>query len=221
MRPTDILSSEHRVIEQVLDCLECIAQGARKNQSLDIASAEKAVLFLRTFADACHHGKEEQQLFTALEARGMPTRVGPIAVMLGEHEIGRALIREIDAAISAAKNREAGAPERFADKAHEYVELLRDHIAKEDQVLFPMAESMLTSQEKEHVLAMFEKVEQSHPAGTHQAMEAIARDLASRFGIDASKHSAPLAVGGCCHHASPAQSDGRERSSCGSVRTTA
>ncbi len=221
MRPTDILSSEHRVIELVLDCLECIAEGARKNQSLDIASAEKAVLFLRTFADACHHGKEEQQLFTALEARGMPTRVGPIAVMLGEHEIGRALIREIDAAISAAKNREAGAPERFGDKAHDYVELLRDHIAKEDQVLFPMAESMLTSQEKERVLTQFEKVEQSHPAGTHQAMEAIARDLAARFGIDASKQTAQVAVGGCCHHASAASGAARETNSCGAVRTTA
>lgn len=200
MRPTDILSAEHRVIEIVLDCLEQIADGARSSKVLDVASAEQAVLFLRTFADTCHHGKEEQQLFKTLEARGMPVRVGPIAVMLGEHEAGRALVRELDAAVSAAKARDASAPARFAEKAHDYVELLREHIAKEDQVLFPMAESMLDTEEKQRVVAEFEKLEQSHAPGTHQAMEQIARTLAARFGVETGKQMAQMGLGGCCHH---------------------
>ena len=68
MKPTEILSSEHRVIEQVLDCLDQIITGAERTGKLDSAAATDAVDFFRTFADQCHHGKEETHLFTALEA---------------------------------------------------------------------------------------------------------------------------------------------------------
>jgi hemerythrin-like domain-containing protein len=73
MRPTEILSSEHRVIEQVLDCLERIADNCSAQGSLNRESAEAAIDFFRTFADRCHHGKEETYLFPAMEACGFPS----------------------------------------------------------------------------------------------------------------------------------------------------
>ncbi len=57
MRPTEILMQEHRVIEQVLNCLEIIAQRAEADSKLDTDSANQAIDFLRNFADRCHHGK--------------------------------------------------------------------------------------------------------------------------------------------------------------------
>jgi hemerythrin-like domain-containing protein len=71
MRPTEILSSEHRVIEQVLDCLEAMVKGLRAGKPLEEERAATALYFLRQFADACHHGKEEERLFPMLVARGM------------------------------------------------------------------------------------------------------------------------------------------------------
>lgn len=201
MNPTEILSSEHRVIEIVLDCLERLAEKARGSRRLDIDSADQAVRFLRTFADACHHQKEEQKLFKALEARGLPGHVGPISVMLGEHETGRALLRELDLAISAARAGEQDAAERFAARAGAYVELLRDHIAKEDQVLFPMAEGLLDAATKERLVADFEELERGHAPGTHEEMERIASTLAQRFGVELQDRPQPAATGGCCHHA--------------------
>ena len=89
MTATDILSNEHRVIEQVLACLKKIAQQALEAGKLDKGPAEDAIEFLRTFADRCHHGKEEVHLFPAMEARGFPHDTGPIGVMLLEHREGR------------------------------------------------------------------------------------------------------------------------------------
>src|SRR5262245_578365 len=77
MRPTDILSAEHRVIEQVLDCLQRIGENAASSGTLDMDSARAALRVLRTFADRCHHGKEEERLFPMLAKRGLPTHVGP------------------------------------------------------------------------------------------------------------------------------------------------
>ena len=201
MNPTEILSSEHRVIEIVLDCLERLADEARRSGRLDLESAAQAMRFLRTFADACHHEKEEQKLFKALEARGLPRRMGPLAVMLGEHETGRSLVRELDVAIYAAREGEEDAPQRFADRAVAYVELLREHIAKEDQVLFPMAEGLLDAHAKERLVADFEELERCHAPGTHEEMERIARTLAERFGVELQNRPQPAAIGGCCHHA--------------------
>ena len=70
MRPTEILMQEHRVIEQVLDCLETMAQRAEAGEGVDLESAKQAIDFFRNFADRCHHGKEEDCLFPLLEQKG-------------------------------------------------------------------------------------------------------------------------------------------------------
>src|SRR5271166_4514533 len=93
MKPTEILSGEHRIIEQVLDCLETMAQKSTTHGHLDEISARQAIDFFRNFADRCHHGKEETHLFPAMEAKGFPHQGGPTGVMLSEHEQGRAHIR--------------------------------------------------------------------------------------------------------------------------------
>jgi hemerythrin-like domain-containing protein len=196
MEPTKILSSEHRVIEQVLDCLEAMARGVHERGRLDVERAGQALEVLRTFADRCHHGKEEDVLFAWMARRGMPTHAGPIAVMLDEHKAGRAAIARMDAA------RAAGEAEAFAAAADEYVALLRDHIAKEDGVLFPMAESMLDEAARAQVLEAFARFEHEDlGAGVHERMLELADGLAFHFGVPLAAERAPVAAGhGCCGH---------------------
>src|SRR5574340_70938 len=131
MKPTDILSAEHRVIEQVLHCLEAMALQAVAQGRLDEQPARDAVAFLRNFADRCHHGKEEAQLFPAMEAKGFSADCGPTSVMRLEHELGRGHVRAMEAAIGAAVAGDSAAVRQFADHAQSYVELLREHIRKE------------------------------------------------------------------------------------------
>ena len=70
MNPTDILMDEHRVIEQVLNCLEKIIEQATAAGRLEEEPAREALDFFRTFADRCHHGKEEAHLFPLMQTRG-------------------------------------------------------------------------------------------------------------------------------------------------------
>ena len=196
MRPTDILSSEHRVIEQVLDCLEAMATRARSEGRLDVERAEKALEVVRTFADRCHHGKEEERLFPMLVARGMSTHVGPIAVMLDDHRAGREYVRHMVEACAAAD------AARFVPAALGYVGLLRDHIAKEDGVLFPMAETMLDEAARAALLESFRTFEREDLGeGTHERMLALANELADYYGVErAANRSAGGTASGHCGH---------------------
>jgi hemerythrin-like domain-containing protein len=199
MQPTTILSEEHRVIEVVLDCLDQMTRRALESGRLDGPSATSALDFLRNFADRCHHGKEEDLLFPALTAKGMPRDQGPVGVMLSEHEQGRALIRRMAESIEAAAAGDRAAVGSFADSAADYVELLRAHIQKEDRILFPMAGRFLDDGEQAELLKAFSTVETEHMgAGTHEKYLALARSLAEKF--DVAHEALETHAGHCCHH---------------------
>jgi hemerythrin-like domain-containing protein len=190
MKPTEILSAEHRVIEQVLDVLEKMASQAEQTGKLDQKDATEVVAFFRTFADRCHHGKEEAQLFPAMEAKGFQRHGGPTGVMIAEHEFGRERVRGMAA---AADNGAAG---EFAVNARQFIEMLRQHIQKEDHCLFNMADNAFSAEDQAILLAAFEKVEaEDMGAGTHEKFLQLANDLADKYGV---KRAAGAAAGHQC-----------------------
>jgi hemerythrin-like domain-containing protein len=202
MRPTEILMHEHRVIEQVLDCLERMADRCESEGRLDGDSAREALDFFRNFADRCHHGKEEQRLFPAMEQRGFPADNGPVAVMRLEHEQGRQWIRGMDEAIAGAAVGEEQAVRQWLHHAHGYRNMLREHIQKEDHCLFPMADGALTSEDQRALAEAFDHVEHDEiGTGVHERYVALADTLAERLGV--SKNRIPEAARhGCCSHTS-------------------
>ena len=199
MKPTEILSGEHRIIEQVLDCLEKIARNCATEGRLDKTSAEQALDFFRNFADRCHHGKEETHLFPAMEAKGFPRQGGPTGVMLDEHEQGRAHVRGMADAIEGAAAGKSEAVAQFVTHAQGYVGLLREHIEKEDHCLFAMANQALADDDQQRLLEAFEHVEHEHMGlGTHEKFLTMADELADRFGVKrAVGNSSPSC--GCQH----------------------
>lgn len=137
--PTDVLREEHRVILRALAVLESAADRRPADGRVPDGWWERAVAWLREFADASHHAKEERALFPALVKAGVPAEGGPVAVMLAEHVAGRELIRAM-----------ADGPDaRRTAAARQYVSLLRQHIDKENDVLFPQAEQALPADELE------------------------------------------------------------------------
>ena len=206
MKTTQILMDEHRVIEQVLDCLERMAAQAERDRNLPIAPARDAIEFFRHFADHCHHAKEENQLFPLLESKGFSPESGPTAVMRFEHTQGREHVGAMSAAIDAAERGEPAAVDQFTRNAKGYIELLRNHINKEDHCLFPMADQALTDADDEALLAAFEHVEHVDiGAGCHEKYVRLADQLAETYGV--TRATAPLArtelAGTCPHHAKP------------------
>jgi hemerythrin-like domain-containing protein len=189
--PTAVLMNEHRNIEKALAGLERMAEAFEETGKMVPADAAAAVEFLRTYADRLHHGKEEANLFPAMEARGLPCDVGPTAVMREEHRVGRAFIQ--DMADGIAENDTAA----FVAAARGYVELLREHILKEDQILFPMADRLLPPEEHESLGRIFEKVEKKDVGvETVAALLASVDRLCAAYGVA----EIPRAEGGSCGH---------------------
>src|SRR5438876_8215776 len=108
MQATDLLQHEHRVIEQVLACLEAMASECVSEGTLDVSAARQAIDFFRNFGDRCHHAKEERLLFPLMEARGFVGEDGPIGRMLYEHMLGR---QYLDALAAATGSAATGDPE--------------------------------------------------------------------------------------------------------------
>ena len=130
------------------------------------------------FADKCHHGKEEDLLFPRLELKGMPRHGGPIGVMLHEHDQGRAYIREMVEAAVEYSSGDAGAGLKWSGAARNYTALLRNHIEKENQILFVVAERILSDSEQEELAREFEKIEtEKMGEGTHERLHALMEKL--------------------------------------------
>ncbi len=178
MQATDILMSEHRVIERVIASLEAQAgrlaagEAARPGFFLDAAD------FIKGFADGCHHRKEEGVLFEAIVGAGLPREVGPIGVMLSEHEQGRAFTRGMRAAAERLAAGDASAAREVIANARGYAALLRQHIQKEDGILFPMAAQVIPSPQHAGVVEAFEHVEHEETGeGVHEKYLALAEAL--------------------------------------------
>ena len=137
---TSRLREEHQLILQVADAMLALLAEADGPDGLDFDTIADCVTFIRLFADACHHGKEEDLLFPELEAAGMPRHQGPIAVMLYEHQQGRAFARQMADSLAPARGGNEQALSALENAARGYIELIRGHILKEDRILFEMAD---------------------------------------------------------------------------------
>ncbi len=184
MKATDILSEEHRVIERVLATLEKAAQQLEQGQAVRPGFFLDAADFIKNFADGCHHKKEEGVLFKAMIASGMPAESGPIGVMLAEHEQGRAYTRGMREAAQQLAAGSGSARGELVSNARGYAALLRQHIIKEDNVLFPMAGRIIPLAEHSQVMDDFEHIEHKETGeGVHEKYLALARALEKEMGV--------------------------------------
>jgi hemerythrin-like domain-containing protein len=179
MTPTETLAHEHQVILLVLRGAEREAKSIAATQRVDVQKVETLLDFFRNFADRCHHAKEEKLLFPLMEERGVPNRGGPIGVMLMEHNQGRAYLRAVGDALELAGEGDGAAVEAVRSNLLAYVNLLRAHIDKENNVLFPMADRVLTDADRESLAEAFDRVEAEEMGeGTHERYHQLAHELA-------------------------------------------
>ena len=174
-KATEALRHDHRVIEKVLDLLEKLAEGPTE---ASLATWGKAVDFIQNFADRCHHLKEEKIFFPALEERGIPRQGGPIGMMLMEHEEARGYVKSMAMALAKGGEDPEGVKVTLVENAKLYLRLLRQHILKEDEVLFNMADDVLTLQEQKELLREFEEHETKEiGSGIHEKYLKVAQEL--------------------------------------------
>ena len=159
MTATEVLKHEHQAILIVIGAAEKEAATIGETGKMHADTVRQMADFLRNFVDRCHHSKEEKHLFAVMHAHGMPMDSGPLAVMLREHEQGRVHVRAIAEAVGKTGIPSAASARKVKEELSAYAALLRGHIDKEDNVLYPMADRLLTADEQTALTQAFERVE--------------------------------------------------------------
>lgn len=129
------LSNNHK---EILKSLDGLAEAVKGDVSND--AVQKFLDFTRDFAEP-HHHKEEKVLFPKLEQKGIPNEGGPIGMMLLEHKAKRGYVENLQKALLS------GDETKIKENALAIINLMRDHIYKEDNILYPCVEDILSPEE--------------------------------------------------------------------------
>jgi hemerythrin-like domain-containing protein len=153
------LKAEHRAIKGMLEVLDEVCRRLQAGERAEPEHLNQLVGFFREFADGCHHGKEEEIFFPALEQAGIPKEGGPIGVMLYEHDKMREAMNGLAGAVQRYQTGDIKAAADLIRHASDYAAMLRSHIEKEHHALFKMAEAYLSPEEERGLAEQFETLE--------------------------------------------------------------
>jgi len=174
--------NEHVSIQRMLNVLERACSTLEAGGEIPPKHFEQILEFIRVFADQCHHGKEEDFLFPAMEKVGIPRDGGPIGVMLAEHTSGRQYVKEMGEAIERYGRGDRASVPYLISSAGKYIGLLNAHIEKENGVLFPMAEEHLPEGTQSELLTAFDRVDvEKIGKAKHDELQKILRTLTTEY----------------------------------------
>lgn len=179
MRSTDELVHEHRTILRVLGALERRIREGEETGRLPVEFLRKALAFSVGFIDRCHHAKEEGCLFPCLDRRGISATGGLVEVLLEEHATGRRLVSRLSDLLDRYESGRAEAGE-VLDACRSYVDLLRGHITKEDDALFPASEAAMEPADQTEVSGCFADREKALGDDYHPRFHRLAEELAAQ-----------------------------------------
>jgi len=175
-----MLEDEHRVIARVIGAAPVLADQLEAGHEVDVDTLQGVVEFMRTFADRCHHGKEEELLFPLLATKGVPMQGCPVGALTAEHARGRALVQELASAAGALQKGEPAAREAVVKSLRGIATLYPQHIWKEDYLLFPLANKVVSPEEQQALYRQFEQVEDRVGRDVHHRLEHFAEELSER-----------------------------------------
>jgi hemerythrin-like domain-containing protein len=169
---SDILMDEHKNILKVIDFLLIECDNVEQGKDIDKDFFKKTIDFIRNYADKFHHAKEEDLLFKEMCSDNVSEKLhcNPIEQMLHEHDLGRDFVRGIEEGV------EEGNKEKVLENARGYAQLLQEHIFKEDNILYPMAEEAFSEDIKEKMIKKFLEIE-NEKKNDKNKYESFAREL--------------------------------------------
>jgi hemerythrin-like domain-containing protein len=140
-----LMMEEHQYILRMLEVVRKACYGVMKGDPVNYEDFDLMIDFIRSYADAHHHGKEEKLLFNE-----MVTHLGPLGNklithgMLVEHDSGRLFIQELKEALNRVQTGDDMSRLDVIANAISYTHLLQRHIGKEDAVVYTFAERQLS-----------------------------------------------------------------------------
>jgi len=163
-----ILSREHENILKVVNALELKVEQL-KNKEIDVDFFRKVIDFIRNYADKFHHAKEEDILFKEFNkcAEEGCVHCNPIEQMLFEHDEGRKNVKMMESGLDE-KNKN-----KLIEGAKGYSQLIKEHIFKEDNILYPMADNALSDSTKNKMLRKFRVIEDKRKKETKSYIDFV------------------------------------------------
>ncbi len=174
---TASLRRDHDLIEKVIKAMESTIQLLNDDKQIPESILLPVIDFSKNFTDVCHHSKEENSLFPALEQAGMPHNMGPIAMMLIDHKRSREIGKDMEN--SAKDYISSGNSTKLISDMQQYVEHITEHLWKENNKLFMMAEAHLqyVSKKVDKELNDIEELKLKETGKTREHYEQLAETL--------------------------------------------
>jgi hemerythrin-like domain-containing protein len=181
MEFSDELMKEHEPIRRALSLLRSVREQIQAGDSVDVHDVNAILLFLHSFADCCHQEKEESLLFPALKwaLHDQQEPALDIESLIAAHREECDLIGKTQTALFT------GARSLFAEYARQLIELFTEHLAREEQVLFPLSEKILTEQQ---LMALAVGIRQANAMFGERHLAILMdmlKQLEQKFGLEA------------------------------------
>lgn len=153
MLPIGPLMIEHRLIEKMIAVIRNETERVAAGKPIHLNFIDSAVDFIRTYADRCHHGKEENILFRDLSKKDLSADHRRIMQeLIEEHKVGRKNVKEIVEAKNRYLDGDQSALATLLDRMRTLAGFYPKHIAKEDRHFFIPCMQYFSAEEKEAML---------------------------------------------------------------------
>ena len=182
LMPTTHLRKDHDLIEKVISAMQITVGLLKDGKKVPESILLPTIDFAKNFTNVCHHSKEEDALFPALGQMGMPTNMGPIRMMIMEHETTKKITEKIEE--FAKTYLDAGDPSNLIECIELYIEHVKAHLWKENNRLFMMADARLQAYRKqvEEALQKTEDIKLAELGKTRNYYEKLVESLDSSLG---------------------------------------
>jgi len=173
VRPTEVLTREHRTIEVLFERLVQAAFAAARGDVSAVALARRLVHALSALLGCWHRRKEEVLFFPLVQARGVTRAVMRAALVEEAHEtLGEDIQALVD--IVERAQRTPSLWHTVACRALDLAGHVRSHMRKEEEIVFPLAEASLLESDRAALISAFAQIELLSPfPGAREGIEAL------------------------------------------------
>jgi len=162
MTPTENLIKEHEEINELLDIMSKIALKIKSKDVFYPTDVEEIIDYLIIIIDKSHHGKEDEVFYPELISSGIPKETAPLSIINYEHTLAKRYLKDISSCVVNCKIGNDFSGELLADSLTNYVVVIKNHIQREEEIIFPIANEVLSSEKQNEITQRFEDIEQKN-----------------------------------------------------------
>jgi hemerythrin-like domain-containing protein len=178
-----VIRHEHRIVEQAIRALDGICLRLKWGDQVPPQALESLLDFISGFVNEIHHGREEKYLIPMLEQQDAVKGGFALAAIVDEHSREADLTNELVFAFKRYLRGDSDARELFVEAAHNFRSHLFGHMYREDSLLLPIADDVLSDEDKQELTLKFAEAEREFGEARYKKYIDTARELENAWAI--------------------------------------